>query len=376
MEIPFLDLRSQYLELKEEIDIAVLSTLDSGWYILGDKNREFEEKFKKYLVNERKGYVVGCNSGTDAIVLSLLATGIKPGDEVITVANTAIPTVAAICSIGAIPVFAEIDKDTWLLEPSKISDLITANTRAIIPVHLYGNIAPIDEIKMIADDYQISVIEDVAQALGGEYNGHSVGTIGRFGAFSFYPTKNLGCMGDGGAVFCKREEDYKKLQMLRNYGQKDRYTAESINGVNSRLDEIQAAILSVKIPYIKNWNKIKGNILNKYKMVSKELGSLITFQEVLPEAVPAWHLLVIKLPEVKDIRAQFIEYMTNNRIQVMIHYPYPIYKQKAFGKYFVKRLSITEGLCERIISLPFHPYLNDEIKIICDSIITFFRRRL
>lgn len=367
MRIPFLNLKQQYEKLKEEINSVVLKTLESGWYILGKECEIFEQKFKEYLAGESNGFVIGVNSGTDAIRISLITAGVKAGDEVITVANTAIPTVSAICSVGAIPTFCEIDGDTWLIDHKEVKKLITKKTKAIIPVHLYGYCADMNNICSIANEYNLAVIEDVAQACGTTYMNKKAGSIGDYGAFSFYPTKNIGACGDGGAIFVKSETDYEKIKMLRNYGQNSKYYATKENGMNSRLDEIQAAILNVKLAYLDDWNKLKKELALKYINCIDSLNLPLQYQKGYDGVNPAYHLFVVKLK--KGNRNSLINYLALHGIEALIHYPVPLYKQEAFKKYKTDELTVTESLMKSIISLPFHQYLGiDEVEYIFETL--------
>ena len=374
MKIKFLSLKEQYQEIRREIDRAVLRTLKSGWYILGQEGQRFEEKFKNYLVGNSPGYVVGLNSGTDAIRLSLLAAGVKPGEEVITVANTAIPTISAICSIGAKPVFVDIDRDTWLLDWRQIEKNITRKTRAMVVVHLYGNCAEMKEIMPIARKYNLLVVEDTAQACGSLYQGRKAGTLGDFGAFSFYPTKNLGADGDAGAIFIRQKKYYEKLKMLRNYGQSSRYYAKIPGGVNSRLDEIQAAILSLKLRYLDRWNKIKYKLALTYQEKIRQLNLPLQYQKISPEVIPAYHLFVARLLDRN--RDELRNYLKQQGIETLIHYPVAANKQPAFASYHSKKLPVTEQLVKDIVSLPFHQYITEkDIEYLFRTLKNFFAGR-
>jgi len=357
MNIPFLSLKQQYQQHKTEIDSAVLRVLESGWYILGKECEEFELNFKKYLVDGEEGYVIGVNSGTDALQLSLIAAGIGAGDEVITVANTAIPTVSAICSVGAKPVFCDVDDKTWLMDPNLIEELITPNTKAILPVHLYGFCADMDKICGIARSHDIVIIEDVAQATGAMYNYRKAGTMGDYGAFSFYPTKNLGACGDGGAIFVKDRVKCEKLLKLRNYGQSSKYFADTENGINSRLDEIQAAILKTKIKYIDEWNDSKAKIAQRYIDAINSLELPLQYQISYENTQPAYHLFVIRIQ--KGNRDDLIAKLKQNGIETLIHYPIPIYDQISFNKYKKCDLQITETLTHNILSIPMNPHITE-----------------
>lgn len=368
MNIPFLSLKQQYEQHKAEIDSAVIRVLESGWYILGKECDEFESNFKNYLVGAEEGYVIGANSGTDALRLSLIAAGIGSGDEVITVANTAIPTVSAICSVGAKPVFCDVDDNTWLMDPNLIEELITAKTKAILPVHLYGFCADMDKICDIAKTHDLTIIEDAAQATGAMYAYNKAGTIGDYGAFSFYPTKNLGACGDGGAIFVKDRDKYEKLKKLRNYGQSSKYIANAENGINSRLDEIQAAILTIKIKYIDEWNDLKARIANRYIDQIDLLEIPVQYQFAHEKVQPAYHLFVVRL--LNGNRDNLIATLEQNGIQTLIHYPIPIYNQTSFSKYKKCDLEVTETLTNNILSLPMHPYLTEtEIDYIAEIVM-------
>jgi dTDP-4-amino-4,6-dideoxygalactose transaminase len=358
IKIPFLDLRQQYLELEKEIDAAVLRTLKSGWYVLGAAVSRFEEEFGHYLAGGGNGYAVGVNSGTDALKLSLLAAGVGPGDEVVTVANTAIPTVAAICSIGAIPVFCDVDPASWLLDPLLLAECITARTRAVLPVHLYGSVCAMDDIMETAARHGVAVVEDVAQATGALWQGAHCGTVGDFGAYSFYPSKNLGACGDAGAIFVRTEAQRDLLRRLRNYGQSGRYLADEARGENSRLDELQAAILSVKLGHLERWNQARRSLAQAFRQEISRRNLPVGMQAELPGGSSANHLFVVTVPPLS--RERIIAQMEAAGVQCLIHYPHPLYRQPAFAKYLRKENPVAETLCASVLSLPFHPYLTPE----------------
>lgn len=357
MRIPFLALRPQYLELKDEIDAAVMRVLDSGWYILGAECESFENSFKEYLADGSEGYVVAVNSGTDALKLALLAAGVGPGDEVITAANTAIPTATAICSVGAVPVFCDVDPYTWLIDSEKIPGCITRRTKAIIPVHLYGGVCEMEALQNVARSYGVALIEDVAQATGSGYKGRRCGTVGNFGAYSFYPSKNLGANGDGGALFVQSAEVGERLRWLRNYGQSSRYRADLTNGENSRLDELQAAVLSVKLNHLDRWNARRKELEEYYRRSLSCLNLPIQLQSELPGTSVARHLFVITLaPHQRDITQQKL---LERGIQTLVHYPTPLYLQPAFATFQRGVTPHAEHLCNSVLSLPFHQYLTE-----------------
>lgn len=360
MKVSFFDLRRIYLEQKEEIDKIINKVLDFGQYILGPECSTFEQNLKKELIGNGPGEVVTCNSGTDALVLSLLTAGVGKGDDVITVSHTAIPTISAIIEVGAQPIFIDIDPKNWLMDLEKISAAITAQTKAIIAVHLYGNVLPVLVLERILKEMgrlDISIIEDVAQAQGSSIHSQNAGTWGRFGAFSFYPTKNLGGLGDGGAVFCKSEADASKLRMLRNYGKSGPKVAEISRGLNSRMDEIQAAVLNTRLKLMADWKRRKTLMMKRYR---EELDGLpIEFQEITPNCDPSWHLCVISL-ESESERNQLREFYSKHEIQTLIHYLTPTHLQAAFASKKTKSLPNTENVAKRIISLPMNPALRED----------------
>ncbi|MCD4650520.1 MAG: DegT/DnrJ/EryC1/StrS family aminotransferase, partial [Candidatus Cloacimonetes bacterium] len=253
--------------------------------------------------------------------------------------------------------FCDVDDKTWLINTNLIEELITAKTKAILPVHLYGFCANMDEICDIAGKHNLTIIEDVAQATGAMYGNMKAGTIGDYGAFSFYPTKNLGACGDGGAIFVKDRDKYEKLLKLRNYGQSSKYIVDAENGTNSRLDEIQAAILNAKIKYIDEWNDSKARIAKRYIDHIDLLDIPVQYQVAHEKVQPAYHLFVVRL--FNDKRDYLIKKLENNGIQTLIHYPIPIYNQTSFNKYKKYELQVTETLTNNILSLPMHPYITE-----------------
>lgn len=345
--IKFIDLKREFQEISEEVKEVVNEVLESGWYILGENVKQFEKEFSNYVGTK---YAVGVNSGTDAIMLSLMALGVSRGDEVITVSHTATATVSAISMIGAKPVFVDIEEDTMLMDVSQVESKITERTRAIVPVHLYGHPVDIDPLIEISEKYGVPIVEDCAQAHGAEYKGKKVGSIGDLGAFSFYPTKNIGAYGDAGIVVTNNKDLYEKLIMLREYGWRKRFNAE-MQGVNSRLDEIQAAILRVKLKYLDEWNKKRRDVAKLYNEFLKDANVITPIEKEYAKHV--YHLYVIRSKN----RDQLKNYLEKNGIQTLIHYPIPVHKQKAYidlGYY----LPVTEKICREILSLPMHPWLS------------------
>ena len=319
-KIPFGDLSRQYKKHAEEFDKILKSSLNKGIFILGENVLKFEQEFASYC---GCSYGIGVGSGTEALHLALLACGIQKGDEVITVANTAVPTISAIRSAKAIPVFADIEKDSYNIDAEKIEEKITEKTRAILPVHLYGNPCEMDRILNIAKKYDLKVIEDCAQAHGAEYKGRKVGSFGDSGCFSFYPSKNLGAFGDGGMVVTNKAKIAESLKLLRNYGQQNRYVS-IIEGFNSRLDEIQAALLRFKLNKLDEWNSMRKLIAQKYSEGLKETG--IIFPTEASGGNHVFHLYVIRTEQ----RDRLMEYLGSQGVQTLIHYPVPIHLMPAY----------------------------------------------
>ncbi len=367
MKVPFGDLKVHYQAYKSVIDSAVQRVLDSGYYILGPELQKFEEEFAQFLGSN---YVVGCASGTEAIYLALAALNIGPEDEVIVVAHTAVPTINGISMTGAKPVFVDIDPSSGLMDPQLIEAKITSRTKVIMPVHLYGRIADMDSILSIAQKHGLTVIEDVAQATGATYKGKTAGTMAEFGTFSFYPSKNLGAFGDGGAVATKTKENYERLLKLRNYGQSKRYHHDEI-GINSRLDEIQAAILACQIPYVKEWNEKRIEIAQRYTC---GLSGIVETPGKAGEGEHVYHLYVIQVDERDELQS----YLMSEGIGTLIHYPIPSHLQNAY-KYLGYKpgdLPATERMAKRILSLPMFPELTDEqIDTVIASIANFYKLR-
>jgi dTDP-4-amino-4,6-dideoxygalactose transaminase len=343
--ILFNDFSKEPVFLKKEIKQAIKKVLDSGWFILGKELKEFEENFAKYIgVN----YCIGVASGTEAIALALTALNIGPGDEVITTNLTAFPTITGIIQSGAKPVVVDIISSTGLIDFQKIQSKITSETKAIVPVHLYGQICNLDEIKLIASQNNLVIVEDCAQSAGATYNGLKGGSIGDCGAFSFYPTKNLGAYGDGGAITTNNEEVYIKLLSLRNYGQTKRYHHETF-GINSRLDEIQAAILKVKLKFLDQMNLERHEIASVYRT---QLQTVECLKEE-SNGKHANHLFVIKSKN----RDKLLQHLYKNEIQTFIHYPIPVNRQKAFLGQKDEIFENSVAFADAILSLPIYPGL-------------------
>jgi len=356
--IPCANPKAQYLAHKQEIDDAINRVLESGWYILGDEVGAFEEEFAVYLgVN----HAVGVGNGTEALHLALVACGIGYGDEVATVSHTAVATVAAIELAGAKPVFVDIDPVTYNMDPDLLEKGITSKTKAIVPVHLYGRPAPMEEILAIAKEYGLCVVEDCAQAHGATYRGKRVGSFGDMACFSFYPTKNLGALGDGGAVVTNNPELAEKARLLREYGWAERYVSHT-PGWNTRLDEIQAAILRVKLKHLDFDNARRFKLANLYSEGLFETG--IALPMLQKDAVHVYHLYVIRVKERGSLKA----YLRSKDIGATVHYPAPVHLQPAYEKIAVS-LPNTEIAAREVLSLPMYPELTEnQVQFVIDSI--------
>jgi dTDP-4-amino-4,6-dideoxygalactose transaminase len=364
MSIPFLDLKAATDSLRSEIDIAISRVLNSGQYILGDEVESFEVEYAEYCGAK---YCVGVANGLDALHLVLRAWGIGPGDEVIVPSNTYIATWLAVSYCGATPVPVEPDQKTYNIDPLKIEPLITAKTKAIIPVHLYGQPADLDSIKVISKKHDLKLLEDGAQAHGAKYKDRRIGGHGNAVAWSFYPGKNLGAIGDAGAITTDDEDLFERLKSLRNYGSSKKYVHELI-GFNSRLDSLQAAILKVKLKKLDEWNAIRKKIASVY---CEELNNLDLLMPVVPSwADPVWHLFVVRTKEREKLQKYFIEL----GITTAIHYPFPPHLQGAYQGLIEggKQLQIAEEMAKDVLSLPIGPHLSNlEIEFIISSLKKF-----
>ncbi len=361
--ILFNDFKKEYQYLKKDIDRAINRVLTSGYYILGPEVENFEQLFAKYLNIK---YCVGVGNGLEALQIALMALEIGEGDEVITTAHSAVATALAIKAVGAKPIFVDID-EYYQLDSSKIERKITPKTKAILPVHLYGQLADIEKIYKIAKKYHLYLIEDAAQAHGAEYKNKKAGTFGDLGCFSFYPTKNLGAFGDGGAIVTNNKKLYERCRMIRNYGQKNRYEHE-VYGINSRLDEIQAVILSVKLKHLDEFNNKRRELAKIYFETLKDIRT-IQLPPIRNNSQPNFHLFVIEA----DKRNKLIKFLQSNGIPTIIHYPIPIHKQKCFSEFNKLKLPVLEKKVKKIISLPIHPFLQKkDIIYISNKIKQFY----
>ncbi len=369
--IPFLDLKAAYLELKEELDAAYHSVMDSGWYVLGKEVDAFEAEFASFCGVR---HCVGVGNGLDALHLILRAMDIGPGDEVIVPANTYIATWLAASYAGATPVPVEPDEQTYNINSTGIEAAITARTKAILVVHLYGQPADMDPIIDIARRHNLKVIEDAAQAHGARYKGRRTGSLGDAAGFSFYPGKNLGAFGDGGAVTTNDAGLGERIRTLRNYGSKVKYHNEQ-KGFNSRLDELQAVLLRVKLKYLDSWNARREILAGRYMLALQATG--LQLPSVPEWAQPVWHLFVIGCSN----REQLQQQLTEAGIGTMIHYPVPPHLQPAYAELGLKDGSfpISERIHSTVLSLPMWPQMGEnQIQTVIDVLreITFSGRRL
>ena len=350
--VPLVDLKTQYATIEAEVRAAMDEVLDSAQFINGPAVADFERMF---AASCGAGFAVGVGNGTDALTLALKALGVGPGDEVITTANTFIATAEAVVAVGAAPVFVDVDPAHFNMTPEGLSAAITPRTKAAIPVHLYGQPAPMAEIMSVARQHSIKVIEDAAQAHGAEYNGKRVGSWGDAATFSFYPAKNLGACGDGGAVVTNDEQLAVSARMLRNHGRTDKYLHEYV-GVNSRLDTLQAAILGVKLTRLEEWNRMRRTVAAKYDAALGEFTGL-TLPVEMPGGKHVYHLYVVRT----DRRDELRQYLSKNGIGVGIHYPIPLHLQPALQSlgYGPGDFPVAEQLADSILSIPMYPEMQD-----------------
>jgi dTDP-4-amino-4,6-dideoxygalactose transaminase len=353
VKIPFLDLKAPYLELQPELDAAYRRVMESGWYILGEEVSAFETDFARYC---GAAHCIGVGDGLDALVLILRGYGIGEGNEVIVPANTYIASWLAVSYVGAKPVAVEPNAKTYNIDPERIAAAVTARTRAIMAVHLYGQPAEMDSIRALALDRGLKIVEDAAQAHGAVYKQRRTGTLGDAAAFSFYPGKNLGALGDGGAVVTNDNELADRIRVMRNYGSRKKYYNE-VKGVNSRLDSIQAAFLRVKLGRLDEWNSRRQRVAQLYLDELEDIREL-QLPDVANGADAVWHLFVIRHPRRDLLQRSLAE----AGIGTLIHYPVPPHLSGAYAELALKRgaFPITESLADKVLSLPIGPHLTRE----------------
>lgn len=362
--IPFVDLKTQFQKHRDEFMQGIEQVLESAAFILGPDVARFEKEFADFIGSR---FAVGVASGTDALHLALRAAGVGPGDEVITATNTFYATTAAIELAGARPVLVDCNLDTYLIDVAALERAVTQRTRAIIPVHLYGQAAPMEAIGACAKKHGLIVIEDACQAHGARYKGKGAGTFGIAAAFSFYPGKNLGAFGDGGAVTTDDEGMYSRLLALRNYGSPQKYQHPTF-GTNSRLDGVQAAVLLVKLRYIEEWNRARVRAADRYR---KNLAGTagIKLPETAEDSTHIYHLFVIQVPDRRD---DILKLLAEREIYCGIHYPIPLHLQQAYAYlgYRAGDFPIAEAAAQRILSLPMFPEITDtQIDQVCEELV-------
>jgi dTDP-4-amino-4,6-dideoxygalactose transaminase len=365
MNVPLVDLGAQYQPLKEEILGRIGEILDGMRLFLGPNVQAFEREFAAYQEVE---HAIGVSDGTTALQLALLACGIGPGDEVITVSHTFIATAEAIILVGALPVFVDVDRRTYTMDVGQIEGRITPHTRAIVPVHLYGQPADMDPVMEIAERHQLWVVEDASQAHGARYKGCRTGGLGHVAAFSFYFSKNLGAYGEAGMVTTDDEELARKVRMLRDHGSPQRYHHEMV-GVNGRLDEIQAAVLRAKLPYLEGWNAQRRAHAAHYAELLSDLQE-VALPEVADYAEHVYHQYAVRVPHRDELR----EYLTRQGIGTGVHYPIPCHLQPALQSLGYRRgdLPVTERIADEILSLPMYPELTAEQRLCVVNAIRAF----
>lgn len=371
-KIQMVDLVSQYSAIKTEIDSAILSVIEKAQFINGSEVTEFKAELENYL---NVDHVIPCANGTDALQIALMALGLKPGDEVITPSFTYIATTEVMALLGLKPIFVDVNPGTFCIDASKIEEVITPKTKAIVPVHLYGQAAPMNEIMQIAERHNLYVIEDNAQAIGCDYtllNGKTAktGTIGHIGCTSFFPSKNLGCFGDGGAIFTNDSELAVKIKMISNHGQSKQYHHDTV-GCNSRLDTIQAAVLRIKLRELDKYNEARRKVADYYDNFFLQYKQIIT-PERSNDSTHVFHQYTLKLDGLD--RDKLRAFLAEREIPSMVYYPIPAHKQKMFEAFGSADtvLPITDWLTERVISLPIHTEMTEkQLENICSSVAEF-----
>lgn len=374
-QIQMVDLKSQYQEIKNEIDTSIHQVIDSGAFINGPAVHNFARNLEKYL---NVKHVIPCANGTDGLQIALMALGLKPGDEVITSDFTFIATVEVVALLGLKLKFVDVDKNTFNLLPKEIEKAITPKTKAIVPVHMFGQTADMEQIMKIAKKHNLYVVEDTAQAIGADYtfkNGKTLkaGTIGTIGSTSFFPSKNLGAYGDGGAIFTNDDELAVKLKQITNHGSKIKYYHDEI-GVNSRLDSIQAAILDVKLKYLDKYIAQRQKAASFYDKAFKD-HSKIKIPSRDKQSAYVFHQYTIQLENID--RNSLKEHLNSNGIPAMIYYPYPLHLQKAYKYlgYKEKDFPVTEELSNKVLSLPMHTELTEtQLKYITETVLEYANR--
>lgn len=375
MKIEMVDLKSQYNKIKNEIDQAVLDCISSTAFINGPAVKEFQLNLQEYLgVN----HVIACANGTDSLQIAMMALDLKPGDEIICPAFTYVATAEVIGLLGLTPVMVDVDPDTFSISTTEIEKAITSKTKAIVPVHLYGQSCDMETIIKLAYKYNLFVIEDNAQAIGANYSFSEgriakTGTIGHIGSTSFFPSKNLGCYGDGGALMTNDDELAQKIRMIANHGQEKKYY-HKVLGCNSRLDTIQAAILNIKLKHLDTYNRARNEMANYYDTAFAQIDALQVPRRQMNSS-HVFHQYTIRVKNGKRNELQY--FLSTKGIPSMIYYPLPLYKQEAFKQFVTPQFKLenTEMLSNEVLSLPIHTEMNlEDMKMICNSVFSFFKK--
>lgn len=368
MKVPFLDLKSQYKSIKKEIDSAIKHIHETSAYVAGPAVAEFEEKFAKYIGVK---HAIAVSTGTDALHIALRALGIGPGDEVITVTNTFIATAEAISLAGATPVFVDIDEKTYLMDLDTVESKITKKTKAIIPVHLYGQVVDMEKLRSIAKKHSLPIIEDACQAHGSLYKKSKAGSLGDFGCFSFYPGKNLGTYGEGGAITTNNDEYAAFARLYRDHGAKVKYQHDIVGG-NFRMSGIEGAVLGVKLPHLDRWNNARRKHAVQYKKLLSKVSEIILGAEPA-SSTGNYHLYIIRTKRRKELA----DFLGSKGIATGIHYPTPVHLQRAYSSLGLKEgdFPVSEKVSKEILSLPMFPELTEkQIAYVGDSIKSFFKQ--
>ncbi len=362
------DLQSQYQKIKGDVDAAILNVLDSAAFINGPEVKQFETELQDYL---NVKHVIPCGNGTDALQIALMALGLEPGDEVITADFTFAATVEIVDLLKLNSILVDVDYDTFTIDTEKLKAAITPKTKAIIPVHLFGQCANMEEIMAIAKEHNLYVVEDTAQAIGADYKGQKAGTIGHIGCTSFFPSKNLGCYGDGGAIFTNDDDIAHRLRGIVNHGMYKRYYHDEV-GVNSRLDSVQAAVLRRKLPFLNDYNAARNKAAAYYTEAFKDIDALLTPVKG-EDTTHVFHQYTLRVTNGK--RNELQAFLTEKEIPAMIYYPVPLRKQKAYdnGHYNDADFPNTNKLVEEVMSLPMHTELDEEqLAYITSAVREFF----
>lgn len=367
MTVPFVDLRAQHCALESQITAAVARVINRCDFILGEAVAEFEREFAQFIGSS---HAVGVSSGFDALRLSLTAAGVGPGDEVLVPANTFIATALAVSAVGAVPVFVDVEEGTYGVDPARIEAAITPKTKAIIPVHLYGQACDLERLVAQAQAHRLVLIEDACQAHGARFAGRRVGTFGLTGCFSFYPAKNLGACGDGGIIVTDNSTIAQQLRVLRDCGRVDKYR-HAVKGLNARLDTLQAAILRIKLPLLEQWNALRAAHAQRYRTILGEVRQVHT-PVVASQRTHIFHLYVVRVQQ----RDKLQKFLADQGVQTGVHYPLPLHLQEAYAElgYQSGSMPVAEQVAGEILSLPMFPEMTEtQIQYVCDSVKRFYR---